>query len=92
MVKEPSTDQNVLRKTVNQLALSHAGFCGAFAGDEKDGYRYIIASGTEGRDCKMLQKVLPEEFGARGGGNSPMIQGSLKSADIKAVINRCQEF
>ena len=92
LVKEPSTDQNVLRKTVNQLALSHAGFCGAFAGDEKDGYRYIIASGTEGGDCKMLQKVLSEEFGARGGGNSPMIQGSLKSADIKAVINRCQEF
>ncbi len=92
LIKEPSIDQNVLRKTVNQLALSHTGFCGAFAGDEKNGYRYIIASGTEGKDCKALQKVLSEEFGARGGGNSPMIQGSLKSANIKAVINRCQEF
>ncbi len=92
LIKEPSIDQNVLRKTVNQLALSHTGFCGAFAGDEKNGYRYIIASGTEGKDCKTLQKVLSEEFGARGGGNSPMIQGSLKSANIKAVINRCQEF
>ncbi len=92
LVKETSTDLNVLRKTVNQLALSHTGFCGAFAGDEKNGYRYIIASGTEGRDCKMLQKVLSEEFGARGGGNSPMIQGSLCGVDIKAVIKRCQEF
>jgi alanyl-tRNA synthetase len=34
LIKEPSIDQNVLRKTVNQLALSHTGFCGAFAGDE----------------------------------------------------------
>ena len=92
LVKEPSTDQNVLRKTVNLLAASHTGFCGVFAGDEKNGYRYIIASGTKGKDCKMLQKVLSEEFGARGGGNSPMIQGSIESADIKALINRCQEF
>lgn len=92
LLKEPSIDQNVIRKTVNQLATTHPGFCGVFAGDDKKGYRYIIASGTEGRDCKMLQKVLSEEFGAKGGGNNPMIQGSLGGADIKAVINRCQEF
>ena len=92
LVKEPSVDQNVLRKTVNLLASSRSGFCGAFAGDEKNGYRYIIASGTEGKDCKALQRVLSEEFGARGGGNGPMIQGSLTGADIKAVISRCQEF
>ena len=92
LLKGPSVDQNVLRKTVNLLALTHTGFCGVFAGDDKKEYRYIIASGTESRDCKTLQKVLTEEFGARGGGNSKMIQGSLTGADIKAVISRCQEF
>ncbi len=92
LVKEASLDQNVIRKTVNLLSGSHEGFCGVFVGDDKKGYRYIIASGTENKDARQLQKMLTQEFGAKGGGNSPMIQGSLSGIDIKAVINRCQEF
>ena len=92
LVKEASLDQNVIRKTVNLISASHPGFCGVFAGDDKNGYRYIIASGTDSKDARQLQKVLSQEFGAKGGGNSPMIQGSLSGIDIKAVINRCQEF
>ena len=92
LVKEASLDQNVMRKTVNLLAASHQGFCGVFSGDDKKGYRYIIASGTDNRDARDVQKMLSNEFGAKGGGNSPMIQGSISCNDINAVINRCQEF
>ncbi len=92
LIKDTSFDQNQMRKTVNMLAAEHPGFCGVFAGDTDKGYRYIIASGTEGRDARLLQGILREEFGAKGGGNSPMIQGSLGSCDIEAVIKRCQEY
>jgi alanyl-tRNA synthetase len=92
LLKETSFDQNLMRKTVNTLAAVHPGFCGVFAGDTQSGYRYIIASGTDGMDSRNIQNILRDEFGARGGGNSPMIQGSLNGADIKAVIDRCQEF
>ncbi|RKM62234.1 hypothetical protein D6855_02095 [Butyrivibrio sp. CB08] len=92
LVKESSFDQNQMRKTVNMLAAEHPGFCGVFAGDSDKGYRYIVASGTDGAEARLLQGILREEFGAKGGGNSPMIQGSLVSDDIEAVIKRCQEF
>ena len=92
LVKEADLDQNTIRKTVNGLAAAHPGFCGIFAGDAKTGYHYIIASGTEGGDAKNLQRILSEEFGAKGGGSSQMIQGSFACGDIRLVTERCGAF
>ena len=92
LVKEPSFDQNQMRKAVNMLSAEHPGFCGIFSGDAGKGYRYIIASGTEGLDLSGLQDMLRREFGAKGGGKGSMIQGSLGGMEIIAVIDRCQEF
>ena len=92
LVKEASFDQNTMRKTVNALSASHPGFCGVFAGNAKKGYRYIIASGTEAADAKALQQMLSKDYGAKGGGSSAMIQGSLDCEKISEVIDSCREF
>ncbi|MBR4670497.1 MAG: hypothetical protein IKO84_07850 [Butyrivibrio sp.] len=89
LVKEKEFDQNLMRNTVNKLAADRTGYCGVFAGDET-GYRFIIASGTDKKDCKTLMDILKSEFGAKGGGSNAMIQGSITGADISEVLGKCR--
>ncbi len=77
LVKESGMDMNVIRKTVNLLAEKHSGFCGIFSGDKLSGYRFIVASGTSKKDASKLLSVLKDKYGAKGGGNAAMIQGSI---------------
>lgn len=86
LVKEEGLDQNIIRNTVNALSKVHSGFCGVFAASTQGGYRYVIASGLEGRDLKPLQEMLRDEFGARGGGSPAMVQGSLPAGCKIAVV------
>lgn len=90
LVKEKEFDQNLMRNTVNKLAAEHSGYCGVFAGDD-GGYRFIIASGTDKKDCKALMNMLKSEFDAKGGGSGAMIQGSIGSVDISEVIEKCSK-
>ncbi len=90
LVKEKEFDQNLMRNTVNKLAAEHSGYCGVFAGDD-GGYRFIIASGTDKKDCKALMDMLKSEFDAKGGGSGAMIQGSIGSVDISEVIEKCSK-
>ena len=76
VVKATDIDGNLMRKTVNSLAEVHSGVCGFFAAAGA-GYKYIIASGSDNKDLKMLQGILKERLGAKGGGSSAMIQGSI---------------
>jgi alanyl-tRNA synthetase len=89
LVKDKNLDGNLMRKTVNLLAAGHSGFCGIFSGSDDEGYKYIIASGSEGRDAAGLQGVLRSEFGAKGGGNAKMIQGSIPACSIKDILEYC---
>ncbi|MBQ7613972.1 MAG: hypothetical protein IJU77_02925 [Butyrivibrio sp.] len=87
MVKDPSMDGNLMRKTVNALAERHQGYCGIFSGSDQEGYKYIIASGKMGKDARNVQNALREGFGAKGGGSSAMIQGSMTGAVIAEVLS-----
>jgi alanyl-tRNA synthetase len=78
LIKDQDIDGNLMRKTVNALAASHAGVCGFFAHTGEGSYKYIIASGEDKKDLKKLQELLKEKFSAKGGGGSAMIQGSLQ--------------
>ncbi len=89
LVKDKGFDGNLMRKTVNLLAATHSGLCGIFAGSDDEGYRYIIASGSEGRDAAGLQGILRSEFGAKGGGNAKMIQGSIPACSVKDILEYC---
>ena len=90
--KEPGLDGNLMRKTVNALTEAHGGFCGVFSGDEKSGYKYIIATKNGDKDLKSLQNMLREEYGAKGGGSNAMVQGSMGPVNVADVIIRCESF
>ncbi len=90
--KESGLDSNLMRKTVNALTEVHKGFCGVFSGDDSIGYKYIIATRDGNRDLRALQNMLHDEYGAKGGGSSAMIQGSMGPVDVASVIIKCESF
>lgn len=67
-----------IRNTVNDLATKYPGYSAIFAGNDIEGYRFII--GSTQRDCRELAKLLRQAFGAKGGGSAPMIQGTVLPA------------
>ena len=76
IVFEENMDANVMRNAVNKLTETHPGYCGIFAGNDNDGYRFIVGSTT--KDCRELAGIMKEKLGSRGGGGNRMIQGSLE--------------
>ena len=76
IVFEENMDANVMRNAVNKLTETHPGYCGIFAGNDNDGYRFIVGSTT--KDCRELAGIMKEKRGSRGGGGNRMIQGSVE--------------
>lgn len=72
------TDTIAIRNTVNMLVEKYTGYCGIFSGDEDTGYQFIV--GSRQKDCKELAQILRTKLGAKCGGSSPMIQGSITAA------------
>jgi len=70
-------DSIAIRNTVNQLVENYTGYCAVFSGKEADGYQFIV--GSKNKDCKELAQVFRTELGAKCGGNTPMIQGSVNA-------------
>ena len=85
---EQELETPVVRNVVNRLMEEHEGVCGLFVGDDTEGYQFII--GSKSVDCREIATKLRENLGARGGGKSQMIQGSLvaKEKDIQAFLKR----
>ena len=63
------------RELMNLLLNKGARVCAVFAGNEEQGFRYVI--GSRERDVRPLCKRINEAFGGRGGGKPEMVQGSL---------------
>ena len=72
-------DGNMPREFMNLLLGRGATVCAVFAGNDADGYRYVIGSRTE--DVRPFSKRLNEAFSGRGGGKPEMVQGSLKGSE-----------
>ena len=66
---------NAPRELMNCLLNRGATISAVFAGNDKDGYRYVIGSRSE--DVRALCKRLNQAFLGRGGGKSEMVQGTL---------------
>ncbi len=81
-------DNLILRNTVNDLAARYPGFAAVFSGSDEQGYRFIIGSAS--RDCRELAKGLRERLGAKGGGTTPMVQGSIaaQEAQIREALSQ----
>ena len=78
-------DTIAIRNTVNKLVENYSGYCAVFSGDEETGYSFIV--GSKNKDCKELAQILRTELGAKCGGNTPMIQGS-----VTAIKEKIQTF
>ena len=83
LVFEEGLDQRAIRGAVNALVEKYDGLCGIFNGNDKEGYRYILASRT--RDCKEVAELLKTQLLAQGGGSSAMIQGSVQATQIQLL-------
>ena len=85
---EQELETPVVRNVVNRLMEDHDGVCGLFVGDDTEGYQFIIGSKTV--DCREIATKLRENLGARGGGKSQMIQGSIVASQerIVAVLSK----
>ncbi len=84
------SDANVIRRCVNKMTSERDGFCGVFWGNDSEGYRFIIGSGS-GRNSNDVLTELKEKFQVRGGGAPAMVQGSMTGAttdDIRDVFRR----
>ncbi len=73
---EEEMDTIALRNFVNAAVERCEGVCGAFLGNDGDGYRYILGSRTI--DLRPFCKELNGRFQGRGGGKPEMVQGSLQ--------------
>lgn len=73
------------RELMNLLLNKGAKISAVFAGNDTDGYRYVIGSKTE--DVRLLAKKLNEAFNGRGGGKPEMVQGSLQGAESEIRKN-----
>ena len=77
---EKELDAMVMRNFVNAGMELTKGVCGAFVGDEKQGFRYVLGSSG---DIREIGKKLNAAFQGKGGGKPPMIQGSLVGEEEK---------
>lgn len=76
---EAELEDGVMRNAVNHLVEQHAGICGIFAGNDAEGYRFII--GSKNQDCRQVAAKMREMLGARGGGSAMMVQGSVAATE-----------
>ncbi len=85
---EDELDPAAMRNFVNGAMKLTEAICGAFVGNDRKGYRYVL--GTSGRDILAAGRELNQVFAGKGGGRPPMIQGSLtgNKEDIEKFI-RC---
>ncbi len=74
VIFEDESDMLSLRELVNGAKQKCGGICAVFAGNDEDGYKYIISSTSV--DLKPLAKEINAAINGRGGGSSEMIQGS----------------
>lgn len=77
-------DTIAIRNAVNELVCHYNGYCAVFSGSDAEGYQFI--AGSKIADCKVLAQTLRQELGAKCGGNTPMIQGSI-TATSETIIH-----
>lgn len=73
-----------MRKLLNALAPKCGRFCGVFAGNDEEGYRFVIGRGDDSLDLRTCTKDINTALAARGGGSAEMLQGSARAS--RAVI------
>lgn len=83
---EEGLDPIAVRNFVNAAMERCDGVCGAFVGNECEGYHYILGSRT--KNVRETANELNRRFHGKGGGKPQMVQGSLtgREIDIRKVL------
>lgn len=68
-------DQDLLRFAMGELKSKFNGLCALFAGDDENGYRYIIE--WDGENLSEVSEKLKNSFEVKGGGRGGSLQGSI---------------
>jgi alanyl-tRNA synthetase len=89
-VFEAAMDNLTQRRFMNALCDQGYLYAGVFAGNDTDGWKYLI--GSRGGNANLPNGILKERFQARGGGKPEMVQGSVAAAqaDIEAALAAVQ--
>ena len=84
---EPALSPLSQRGLMNRLCDMGWRCAGVFAGNEREGYKYLI--GSRGADARIPNQALREKLGARGGGKPDMVQGSVAASEetIREVLS-----
>ena len=85
---EETLDTVAARNFVNDVMKMTEGICGAFIGNEEEGYRYILGSAKE--EITKIAKEMNQTLNGRGGGKPPMVQGSVKAkrSEIEVFLKK----
>ncbi len=88
IVFEEILDVGYMREFINSAVKYTTGFAGAFIKKDPESYTYIIGSKTI--DLKAMSDNLKTTLGARGGGSSEMITGTVSKTkeEILDFINK----
>ena len=88
VVFEEVLDMGYMRDFINQAVNFTSGIAAAFIKKDDVSYTYII--GSKSIDLKELSAKMKAELGARGGGSSEMINGTVSKTkeDILEFINK----
>ena len=91
LIFEEELDTVAVRNFINDAMAITDGVCGAFVGNDTDGYRYVMGSSKV--DVRGIAKTLNERFQGRGGGKPEMVQGSLNGTqdDIGSAMKELTE-
>ncbi len=83
---EADADNNTLRAIVNAGLEKCGGICAACAGNDTDGYLFVI--GSKGIPLRARAKEITAALSGRGGGSDAMISGTFKADEmtIRAYI------
>lgn len=75
LIFEDELDKNAARRFVDAGMHRFDGICGAFIGNDADGWQYTLGSRTE--NLRELLKEFHGAFAGKGGGKPEMVQGTV---------------
>ena len=83
---EEDLDGVAVRNFVNGAMERCKGICGAFVGNDENGYHYIL--GSKHMDVRGITKEMNQRFQGKGGGKAEMVQGALsgRKEEIQAWL------
>ena len=81
---EPEMDSSIQKMYMSLLMEKEAKLYGLFIGDDREGYRYQLASDFV--DLKLMDTKLKQMFQAKGGGSKKLIQGVLVASKAELEI------